>query len=146
MSVYNKLAEDFFNASYQLSKTKCTETLDESLKGEIFALLFLSSKEKDISPSLLGADMYISTARITAILNNLENKKFIVREIDKKDRRKIKIKLTKTGKEEASRHKNKVIKQIIDMLMLLGEQDAKELIRITTKIVSVQLKKDQKSD
>lgn len=137
MMDYRKLAEQFFLKSHQMKKFKHQQMLDESLQGEIITLLFINDKKDYVLPGEISTEMKISSARVATILNNLENKDFILRQIDETDRRRILVSLTKKGKEQAQKHKEKVINDIAKMLKLLGEEDAKELIRITSKIVDL---------
>lgn len=140
MNNYIELAEHFFQISYQLKKMAHQEEIDQSLKGEIFTLLYLKKKNESILPSEISEVMTISTARVTAILNNLEKKRLIAREIDKFDRRKVQVKLTKLGKKEANSYYKKVINQIIKMFELIGKEDSEELTRITSKIANLKIK------
>lgn len=137
MNNYEELAEIFFDKSYQLKQIGHQQKIDKCLKGEIFVLLLILNQNGSIMPSELSNFMSISTARVTAILNNLENKKMIEREIDKIDRRKIQVKLTKLGENEAKTHQKKVLENIVDIFRFLGEHDSKELVRITSKLVEI---------
>jgi DNA-binding MarR family transcriptional regulator len=134
---YKKLAERFFYKSYQLKKYELQQIIDENVQGESFALLYIKNKKSFALPGEISGEMNISSARVAAILNNLENKGFIERQIDKTDRRKILVTLTKEGEEKAKNHNEEVIAQIAKMLELLGEQDAEEFVRITGRIVDL---------
>ncbi len=134
---YIKLAEEFFQKSYQMKKNNHQQMLDESLQGEIFTLLYLKVKNDYALPKEISEEMNISSARVASILNSLEEKALIKREIDKSDRRRILVTLTDLGKERALLHEEKVIGLIAKMLELLGEDDAKELLRITSRIVDL---------
>lgn len=137
MEEYKELANKFFETSCNLKKLRQQKSINESFKGEIFALLYLKNKGEYILPSDISDEMEISTARVTAILNNLEDKKLIERKIDKKDRRKIQVKLTILGEEKANKHNEDVIQHIVDMFKLLGKEDSREFVRIVSKIVNL---------
>lgn len=134
---YRKLAEEFIQKSYQMKKNNHQQMLDESLQGEIFTLLYLKVKKDYALPKEISEEMNISSARVASILNGLEDKGFIERKIDTSDRRRILVSLTDLGKEKALLHEEKVIGIIARMLELLGEEDAKELLRITARIVDL---------
>lgn len=134
---YSKLAEEFFYKSYQLKKNAHQQMIDESLQGEMFTLLYLKDQKGFVLPGEISTKMNISTARVANILNTLENKDFIIREIDKIDRRRILVSLTQQGEEKAEEHSKMIITQIAKMLEILGEEDAKSFVRITSKLIDI---------
>ena len=134
---YKKLAERFFYKSYQLKKYELQQIIDENVQGERFALLYIKNKKSPALPGEISGEMNISSARVATILNNLESKGLIERQIDRTDRRKILVTLTKEGEEKAKNHNEEVIAQIAKRLELLGEQDAEEFVRITGRIVDL---------
>lgn len=134
---YRKLAEDFFYKSYQLKKNHHQQMLDESLQGEIFTLLYINERKTQVLPSQISEEMSISTARVASILNNLENKGYIDRQIDREDRRRILVNLTENGQVQADKHHDMVIGLTARMLELLGEEDALDFVRITGKIAEL---------
>ena len=137
MNEYKELASDFFNKLYLFKNINHQKEIDGSFKGEIFTLLYLYKEEECKLPSDISCEMNISTARVTAILNTLEEKGFIERKIDNKDRRKIQVKLTSKGIKESKKHNDKVISNLIDMFELLGRKDSEELLRIISKILDL---------
>lgn len=134
---YKNLAEQFFQTNYRMKKVNHQQIIDESLRGEIFTLLFLRDRKNNVLPGEISEIMQISSARVASILNNLENKGFIERQIDKADRRRILVSLTSLGEESANAHYQEVINQICKMFEILGEKDAKEFIRIMNRILDI---------
>jgi DNA-binding MarR family transcriptional regulator len=134
---YIELAERFFYKSYQLKKYELQQIIDENVQGENFALLYIKNRDGFALPGEISEEMNISSARVAVILNNLESKGFIERQIDKTDRRRILVVLTEKGEEKAENHNKEVIAQIAKMLELLGGQDAREFVRITGRIVDL---------
>lgn len=134
---YTELAKQFLHKSHQFKGYGHHQKIDESMKGENFALLYILRQNNFVLPSEIGGEMDISSARVAAILNSLENKGLITRQIDKNDRRKILVTLTKEGAEQAEKHNQMVISLTARMLESLGEQDAKELVRITGRLVEL---------
>lgn len=134
---FRKLAEDFFFRQYEMKKSQSQQKLDESLQGEIFTLFYLNSRGDSVIPSEISREMSISSARVASILNNLEKKSFIERQIDKSDRRRILVNLTEEGREQAADHYKEIIDMISRMLKLLGEEDARDFVRITERILEL---------
>lgn len=131
---YMELAEHFFHNFYRLKNNSHQKKIDESMQGEIFTLLYIKNKNNFIYPGEIGEIMNISSARVATILNGLESKGLIIRELDRSDRRKTVVNLTEEGTRQAEKHNKMVINLIAKILALLGEHDAKELVRIIGKI------------
>jgi DNA-binding MarR family transcriptional regulator len=81
--------------------------------------------------------MGITSARIAAALNALEEKGFITRNIDSEDRRRIIVKPTLKGREYAFEQRKKHIEHAKNILSMLGEDDAKEYVRILGRLADV---------
>ena len=112
--------------------------LSEHVQGELRVLSYLYVRHgEDVLPGDLSASFSLSTARITAMLNKLEKKGMITREISEKDRRKINVSLTPEGL-RLFREKHQVgIEILTSLLAELGERDARELIRIFDRIIEI---------
>ncbi len=134
---YTELAKQFLHGSYQLRSRGHQKKIDNTMQGETFVLLYILRQDDVVMPSEISNVMNISSARVAAILNNLEDKGFITRHIDKKDRRKILVELTQEGIEMAEMHNERVINITARMLELLGEHDAKEMVRIIVKLAEL---------
>ncbi len=129
-----KLAIEFLNITIKIKQCNSHRKIDESSKGETFCLLYLKEVKQEVSPNELSNEMHISTARVAAILNTLQKKELITREINSTDRRKIVIKLTDKGLKKAKQHKKDVTNEIETILKSIGTKDSQELLRIITKI------------
>ena len=134
---YTELAKRFLHNSYQFQGHGHQQKIDESMHGENFVLLYILRQNNFVLPSEIGGEMNISSARVAVILNNLENKGLITRQIDKSDRRKILVTLTQKGLEQAEIHNQMIISLAARMLESLGEHDAKELVRITGRLAEL---------
>ena len=131
---YKKLAEEFFRYNYLMSRTRPQRTLNESVRGEIFVLNLIARNDGDVLPSEISKESRLSTARIAAALNSLENKELITRQIDPKDRRRILVRLTEQGENLIRENQENGINEVAQMLRNLGEKDATEYIRIMGRI------------
>ncbi len=134
---YKKLASEFMGKMYILNKARPHRKLNESMQGETFVLHFLAHHESSALPSEISSFMGISSARIAAALNSLEGKGLITRRIDASDRRRVLVDLTPEGQELAKEHYREMLEKISKLLALLGEQDAKEYVRITSRLAEV---------
>ena len=131
---YTQLATELLNKMQALRRAKPHKHMSEALQGEAFVLQYIAQHGKDVLPGEISAEMDVSSARIAAALNKLESKGLITRQIDLTDRRKILVSITQDGEALAAKHQETVTKEAAKMLELLGEEDAKEYIRITGKL------------
>ncbi len=131
---YNELAEEFLLKMQVLRKAAPHRNINEALQGESFVLRFIHCHNGDVLPSEISNEMEVSSARVAAALNSLENKGLITRQIDLSDRRKILVRLTDKGKEVAERHQREVIADTANLLQQMGEQDAKEYVRLIGRL------------
>lgn len=132
--IYQDLAKKFIINSHKFRRQKFQRTFDESMSGEIFAIFYILYQKEDVRPTKIAKEMEISSARVAAMLNSLEKKKLISRKRSDIDKRKINIELTKSGTDLAQKTKEDVLHQVSSMLEFLGEEDAKELVRIMSRL------------
>lgn len=76
----------------------------------------------------------ISKPAISYILNTLEKKKYIAREIDPKDRRKVSISATPEGKAAAEQSKRKFDELWNEILAGFGEDNMRQLIGLMREL------------
>lgn len=131
---YTHLAYEFMETMNQFRKRNMHKQFNESMHGEIFTLYYISQYEGSVIPSEISNEAGISTARVAATLNSLEKKGFITRKIDVSDRRRILVGLTPLGKEQIEGHFKMMMENTISMLSYLGEDDAKEYVRIMKRL------------
>jgi DNA-binding MarR family transcriptional regulator len=131
---YTELAKEFMGIMLHMKMRKTQKQFSESMHGEIFVLNYIHRHEGNVIPSEISNEVGISTARVAATLNSLENKGWITRKIDVIDRRRILVDMTQEGKEQVEKHFQMIMNTTAKMLEYLGEDDAKEYIRIMRKL------------
>ncbi|MCL1835290.1 MAG: winged helix DNA-binding protein [Oscillospiraceae bacterium] len=135
---YAELADEFLVHMQMFRKFEPQQKINESMRGEVFALHHIAANGGDnIIPSELSDAVGISGARIAATLNSLEKKGYITRQIDPEDRRRILVTLTDTGREQEETYRRALVDSVERMLRLLGERDAKEYVRISRKLAKL---------
>ena len=134
---YPALAATLLENMQALRKAKPQKHIDESLHGEAFVLHYIANHDDDVLPSEISSEMGVSSARIAAALNRLEGKGLITRQIDLSDRRKILVGITPEGKALAEKQQQAVLGGAAKMLTLLGEHDAKEYVRLTSRVAEI---------
>ncbi len=110
------------------------------LHGEMFILNYLMSCQGDTMPSELAAAMNTSTARVAMALKSLESKGLIQRRIDSEDRRKVIVSITEEGNELVKSDRQEMRERMVRILRELGEEDAREYMRIIERITEISLR------
>lgn len=131
---YEGLAHEYIEVMHQMRRHKAQKQLSDSMHGENFVLFFIYKHEGNVIPSDLSNEMGITSARIAATLNSLEGKGYITRRIDVEDRRRILVDLTEAGTQQVQKQQQMIMKAITNMLQYIGEDDAKDFIRIMKKL------------
>ena len=134
---YSELADVFLRHMHSFRKFKPQQRINESMQGEAFALHHIATSDGQVMPSEISNAVGISGARIAATLNSLENKGYITRQIDARDRRRILVTLTDKGKEQEEAYRRQLVETVEKMLRQLGEHDAQEYIRIMLKVAEL---------
>lgn len=134
---YKFLVKELFvnlkTVGHKLSHSQLTQPL----RGEKFVLHYLTHHANgDVTPSDISCAMNTSTARTAAALNSLEDKGLITRAINKNDRRQIIVQITEKGARYAKEIEMNFFKKAVQIFDAIGEDDAKELVRIIAKIAS----------
>lgn len=129
-----QMAQEYMEAMFHMRKVNSHKEIHNSVHGENFVLFFVSQNGGKAIPSDISNEMGISSARVAAALNSLEKKGLIIRRIDAQDRRRILIDLTDSGKEQVKNHYQMVMNMVKNMLQYLGENDAREFLRIMKRL------------
>jgi len=131
---YTELAKEFLQNMYRFGKIGHRKKIDDTMRGEAFVIGYISKQGGGVLPGEISGEMGISSARIAAVLNALENKGLVTRRIDRGDRRKILVDLTAAGREAAKRYEIMALDGAVRMLEALGERDARDFVRILAKL------------
>lgn len=109
--------------------------IEKSSKGANIVIKTLDILGEPANPKFLADTLNLSTARIAAVLGNLEKRGLISRTMDPDDRRKINVSLTEAGKKVAKAEKQEMRTKIIRVFELMGEADTKKYLELTAKFV-----------
>lgn len=134
---YREMALQFLESTRKFRKQHHQKKIEEKMKGEAYTLLYMFMQKRSIIPGELSCELSVSSARAAAILNGLEDKGFITRQIDKADRRRILVTLTAKGRVKAREHYETMVEATSKMLQVLGEDDTRELVRIVGRMAEL---------
>ncbi len=134
------LARELINALNQLRKTNLHDTKSKFSHGEIMILSILKKElaseedSKGVKASVLSEKCNVTRSSITQTIGNLEEAGFVVRTMDKTDRRSIRVKLTEKGEELYIKHANEMVKLVNELSEYLGNEEVRHLIDSVNKI------------
>ena len=106
-------------------------------KGEMRVLSYLYQQEEPVQPGELCQILDASSARVAAVLKRLESKGQIERRMDTDDRRKILVYITPAGHGLVEDRRGEMHKYIAEIIDRLGEDDAREGLRILARILDI---------
>lgn len=130
------VAEEFFEIVARC-KNNLNEIPQNCSQGENGVLAYLTFIENKISPSELSKILNVSLPRIASILNSLENKKLICKNIDCKDKRKTIVEITEEGQKLVLQRKEEAINNLTIIMEKLTEEERNDYLRLTKRIIEI---------
>ena len=131
---YMELAEELLSLRLKTLQIPAVQKLSELEQGEYFVLHYLLIHAEAVHPRDLSTALAVSTARIAAILKQLEKKKHIRRYIDDTDKRQVIVVLTEAGRERIEKKHTDVLPYLRSLLEQLEPEDAQSYVRIEREI------------
>ena len=134
-----KLINEFINTTQEIQrlmeKQSCI-SYDEKVvpRLQFFALKFIS-RNKGITVGELAEVLTMSSGSIAQLIERLADKKWIVKETDKNDKRVFHLLLTRKGEEEISKMESIFQKKMTDMLSLISEEDLNHMLETFKKLL-----------
>lgn len=128
-----KLLKDLWNNR----PNRFNNFLDEFNKGEFGLLNYIYFETKEVSAGMLSEKLKVSTARIASILNSLEAKKLIKRQMGTDDKRKVVVEITTEGKEIIKKYQEEVVNKVSYIISRIGQEKAKQYFDIMLEINSI---------
>lgn len=123
-----------------------TEKQSQMSSGERGILSYLRYVKDGAFAGELSRDLGVTTGRIAVALKNLEKKGMIARSAGEKDRRCVVVRITPEGIRAAEAFYDHVLDATQRMLEALGEQDAREYVRIVRRIAGMRLMDAEKDE
>ena len=134
---YKQLANELVQVNEALLHQPAQDLLSKLSRGEHFVLNYLLTHYGQAHPTDLSRHMVVSTARIAALLNRMEEKGLISRLARPLAyNRQIIVSLSPKGEKAIEAFRKKVIQATARMLELLGPDDSQEFLRLQRKLVT----------
>jgi DNA-binding MarR family transcriptional regulator len=129
-----QLAQELLHVAIQLRSLSFQAQAYQHIRPSEFRLLFtlLRADAKGMKVSEVSAQMQITPAAVTHIVNALEEAGHLERLAEPTDRRVVLVRLTEFGRQAVAEQKAHVLQTLSGLLDFLGEQDARELVRLFT--------------
>lgn len=132
---YEDIAEELLIISSEMSRLRISRNIDELSRGELFVLDFLEKNGQRVNSKAIVKELNVSSARVAALVNQLEKKEDVCRIPDSEDNRQTIVQLTEKGKDRLLAKRRQIKTSTIEMLEKLGLEDAAEYLRIQKKII-----------
>ena len=133
------LRNEMFETMQRMRQRRSTPPLPPGItRGEINALMMLSIIEAHgevVRPGMLAACSHATPGAVSQTLKSLEEKGLIVRRRGEGDSRSVTISLTNAGREFEKEGRRLHDERFMHMLEFLGEDDAREFVRIVNRML-----------
>lgn len=137
MHAYEELAQELMDAIGKKGPVPPKDKISESVRGEMAVLRLLGEEKRKMSAGEISRLLNMTTSRIAAVLGSLEKKGFIIRKTDQSDKRRVLVALTDKGSAFHARRKDEAQQHIQRLLIMLGEQDAREFVRLMKRLAQI---------
>lgn len=133
------LRNEMFETMQRMRQRRSTPPLPPGItRGEINALMMLSmmeARDEIARPGMLAACSHATPGAVSQTLKSLEEKGLIMRRRDEGDSRSVTISLTDAGHELEKEGRRLHDERFMHMLEFLGEDDAREFVRIVNRML-----------
>ena len=133
------LRNEMFETMQRMRQRRSTPPLPPGItRGEINALMMLSmmeARDEIVRPGMLAACSHATPGAVSQTLKSLEEKGLIVRRRGEGDSRSVTISLTDAGHEFEKEGRRLHDERFMHMLEFLGEDDAREFVRIVNRML-----------
>ena len=133
----NRLSDRLLGNLYTLSSFSKQKQLLNLGKGELCVLIALL-KHGSLTPGELMKLTDTSSAHVAKILRNLQSKGEVNKEVNDSDKRSAVINITDSGRKHLYSMYDQVVENTVSLLEKLGEDDSRELLRITDRIMEIE--------
>jgi len=139
---YKELAEDLLRNMTRTAKMPFQKKVEDISHGEKKILGFLAFAKRSATSGELSEALYLTTPRVASALNSLSKKGFIQRSRDANDKRIVIVTITEEGTHFMEEERKEALSMIEQTLEKLGEQDAKEFVRILKRITDITIESE----
>lgn len=141
---YLGYAEQLAKLFGEMGRLRASDRLNKNMRGLPAVTRVLAMADGPISPSEIASRTGVSDARVANALRTLEERGFVERRQAAGDRRRVEVILTPEGFAQDERMRSDGLEHMAEFLSELGEDDARDLIRLMGRIERIMaLRKEQ---
>lgn len=122
--------EEFMHVTGRMLRAPKDCQIPGPARGEAASLVLLHLHGGKVLPGEMARSSGVSTARIAAILKQLESKGYITRDTSPADRRQVEVALTESGKTAAQQEMDFMFRKWNELLDFLGEKDTESFLHL----------------
>ncbi len=130
-------AQEFLSRLYSCIPRSFYSRLDAMQKGYTFVLSCLLRADEEVIAGDLAKKLHVSTARIAALLNRMEECGYVIRCASETDGRRTVVKITPAGEEYISDIREQTLGRIEKLLDSVSKEDLETYIAISREIRDV---------
>lgn len=127
-------AKAFLQEMCSCSPKPLFHKMEEVDRGTGFVLAYLEGSDGEVFAGDLAKELKVSTARIAALLNKLEEKGLVERSRSAQDARRTVVKITPKGTAYTAEIREQILNKVEILFDKVGKEDLKEFLRICAKI------------
>lgn len=131
---YADLADELFRIMDPEKHRPPHQEMSMMMQGELAVMRLLDAAQGCLLAGDVSRKLNMTTSRIAAVLGSLEKKGLILRAADPADKRRVAVQITDEGRALNRRKREEVLSHMQQMLRRLGEQDAREYVRLTRRV------------
>ena len=132
-----QLARELMMNARKAGPRRAHHASDLEMRGEAQVLHVLHHSPEGATPTELARACQVSSARMAKLVAQLESHGFVTREPSPTDGRRVIVRATKAGEAEVERRGEEIVAYLAKVLQGLGENDARELVRIMGRLAQV---------
>jgi DNA-binding HxlR family transcriptional regulator len=132
---FKQIENAFRSFSLTAERKNLGQTAPNASIAEVVVLKGIKDHVFDSGELTIPALLCISRAAVSQLLGGMEKNGYILREINKANRRKLSISLTEKGRAAAEEHEHKFMELLAEIVDRFGEKDMKQLIRLSSRFM-----------
>lgn len=129
-----QLARELMMTARKAGPRHAHHASDLEMRGEVQVLHVLHHSPDGATPTELARACQVSSARMAKLVAQLESHGYVTREPSPTDGRRVIVRATQAGEAEVKRRGEEIVTYLAKVLQSLGENDARELVRITGRL------------
>ena len=139
-------AKQFLRRFFAAHPRPLFKSVDGNVRGMHPILRYVDRATTEVLAGDIAKFMGVSTPRVAAVLNCMEQKGFVVRHPSEGDRRKVVVSITEAGKAELKKVDDELLALAEYLFDTVGDDDLQEFLRVSERISQALQKRYEEVD